>query len=347
MAETKRSEPICIALDAMGGDHGPSVTIPAALHILSRQSDLKLILVGDQDTLAQEIQNAGGKESDRLQIHHASQVVAMNELPSQALRGKKDSSMRVAINLVKEGVAHACVSAGNTGALMATARFVLKTLPGIDRPAICTMLPSIHGHTHVLDLGANIDSTAEHLFEFAVMGSVLASAVDNNPRPTVGLLNIGEEEIKGNERVKEAARILANSNLNYVGFVEGDGIYLSNTNVVVCDGFIGNVMLKASEGVAKLFAHFLKAEFKRNLLTKIIALITMPVLKAFRKRIDPRAYNGASLLGLQGIVIKSHGGADQYAFGKAILEARKEVIKDVPNMISKQLETHLTKKEAS
>jgi len=347
MAETKRSEPICIALDAMGGDHGPSVTIPAALHILSRQSDLKLILVGDQDTLSQEIQNAGGKESDRLQIHHASQVVAMNELPSQALRGKKDSSMRVAINLVKEGVAHACVSAGNTGALMATARFVLKTLPGIDRPAICTMLPSIHGHTHVLDLGANIDSTADHLFEFAVMGSVLASAVDNNPRPTVGLLNIGEEEMKGNERVKEAARILANSNLNYVGFVEGDGIYLSNTNVVVCDGFIGNVMLKASEGVAKLFAHFLKAEFKRNFLTKIIALITMPVLKAFRKRIDPRAYNGASLLGLQGIVVKSHGGADQYAFGKAILEARKEVIKDVPNMINRQLETHLTKKEAS
>jgi glycerol-3-phosphate acyltransferase PlsX len=347
MAEIRQGKLICIALDAMGGDHGPSVTVPAAIHILSRHRELKIILVGDHETLLQEVQNAGGKESEYLQIHHASQVVTMDELPSQALRGKKDSSMRVAINLVKEGVADACVSAGNTGALMATARFVLKTLTGIDRPAICTMLPSINGHTHVLDLGANIDSSAEHLFEFAVMGSVLASAVDNNPNPTVGLLNIGEEEIKGNERVKEAARILAGSDLNYIGFVEGDGVYLNPPDVVVCDGFIGNVMLKASEGVAKLFAHFLKAEFKRNILTKLVALITMPVLKAFRKRIDPRAYNGASLLGLQGIVIKSHGSADEYAFGKAILEARKEVLEDVPNMIRKQLESHLATKEAS
>lgn len=346
MAETTRSEPIYIALDAMGGDHGPGVTVPAALHILTKAPDLNIILVGDQNILEQEIQNAGGKIGDRINIVHASQVVAMDELPSQALRGKKDSSMRVAINLVKEGKAHACVSAGNTGALMATARFVLKTLPGIDRPAICTMLPSLSGHTHVLDLGANIDSSADHLFEFAVMGSVLASAVDNNPRPTVGLLNIGEEEIKGNERVKEAARLLNGSDLNYIGFVEGDGIYLNSTDVVVCDGFIGNVMLKASEGVAKLFAMFLKAEFKRNPLTMLAGLITIPVLKAFRKRIDPRSYNGASLLGLQGIVVKSHGGADQYAFGKAILEARKEVIKDVPNMISQQIEKHLSRKEA-
>jgi glycerol-3-phosphate acyltransferase PlsX len=238
-------------------------------------------------------------------------------------------------------MADACVSAGNTGALMATARFVLKTLPGIDRPAICTALPTISGHTHVLDLGANVDSSAEHLLEFAVMGSVLTSAVDNNPNPTVGLLNIGEEEIKGNERVKEAARLFHQSNLNYVGFVEGDGIYMNPTDVVVCDGFIGNVMLKASEGVAKMFASYLRTEFKRNIFTKLSALFAYPVLKAFKKRLDPRAYNGASLLGLNGIVVKSHGGADAYAFGKAILEARKEVIKDVPNQIRKMLETQL------
>ena len=347
MSDSKQTANIIIALDAMGGDHGPGVTVPAAIHILTKQPDLALILVGDRDILEQEIRNAGGVAGDRLLVEHASQVVGMDELPSQALRGKKDSSMRVAINLVKEGRAHACVSAGNTGALMATARFVLKTLPGIDRPAICTTLPTVSGHTHVLDLGANIDSSAEHLFEFAVMGSVLASAIDNNPHPRVGLLNIGAEEIKGNERVKEAARLLAQSDLNYVGFVEGDGIYLNPTDVVVCDGFIGNVMLKASEGVAKMFAYYLKGEFKRNIFTKLAGLVTMPVLKAFRKRIDPRAYNGASLLGLQGIVVKSHGGADQYAFGKAIQEAHREVLKDIPNMISQQLEAHLKRKEAS
>jgi glycerol-3-phosphate acyltransferase PlsX len=332
---------ITIALDAMGGDHGPGVTVSAAIHILKRQPDLNLILVGDRDTLEATVQEMGSSVSDRLLIEHASEVVKMTDLPSQALRKKKDSSMRVAINLVKEGMADACVSAGNTGALMATARFVLKTLPGIDRPAICTALPTISGHTHVLDLGANVDSSAEHLLEFAVMGSVLTSAVDNNPNPTVGLLNIGEEEIKGNERVKEAARLFNESDLNYVGFIEGDGIYMSPTDVVVCDGFIGNVMLKASEGVAKMFASYLKTNFKRNILTRMAALFAYPVLKAFKKQLDPRAYNGASLLGLNGIVIKSHGGADEYAFGKAILEARQEVIKDVPNQIRKMLETQL------
>jgi glycerol-3-phosphate acyltransferase PlsX len=346
VADSTSPEQIVIALDAMGGDHGPRVTVPAALHILSRQSDIKLILVGDQATLEAAIGATGKSFGDRLSIQHASQVVAMDELPSQALRGKKDSSMRVAINLVKEGKAHACVSAGNTGALMATARFVLKTLSGIDRPAICTILPTVTGHTHVLDLGANIDSTAEHLFEFAVMGSVLASAVDNNPRPSVGLLNIGEEEIKGNEQVKQASRLLGDSDLNYIGFVEGDGIYLDPPDVVVCDGFIGNVMLKASEGVAKMFVHYLKREFRRNLFSKLAALIAMPVLKSFGKRLDPRAYNGASLLGLQGIVIKSHGSADEYAFGKAILVARTEAIKNVPRLISDQLETHLSRREA-
>ena len=271
----------------------------------------------------------------------------MDELPSQALRGKKDSSMRVAINLVKEGIADACVSAGNTGALMATARFVLKTLPGIDRPAICAILPTMKGHTHVLDLGANVDSTAEHLLEFGLMGSVLTHAVDNIAKPTVGLLNIGEEEIKGNERVKEAARLFQQSELNYIGYIEGDGIYMNPCDVVVCDGFVGNVMLKTSEGVAKMFTAQLKNEFKRTLYNKIVALLCLPVLKNFKKRFDPRAYNGASLLGLNGIVVKSHGGADEYAFGKAILEARKEVIKDVPNLIRQHLEIQYKARETA
>ena len=345
MPDKNKNKLITIALDAMGGDVGPHVTVSAALHIVKRHSDLKLILVGDKEKIEHTMQELGGMVGDRLLIEHASQVVGMDELPSQALRGKKDSSMRIAINLVKEGVADACVSAGNTGALMATARFVLKTLPGIDRPAICTTLPTMKGHTHVLDLGANVDSSADHLFEFGVMGSVLTLAVDNNPKPTIGLLNIGEEEIKGNERVKEAARLFQQSELNYIGFIEGDGIYLNPADVVVCDGFVGNVMLKTTEGVAKMFAAQLKNEFKRNIFTKLAALLSLPVLRNFRKRFDPRAYNGASLLGLNGIVIKSHGGADDYAFGKAILEARKEVIKDVPNLIRQHLETQFKTKE--
>ena len=331
-----------IALDAMGGDFGPSVVVPAALSVLEEYPNLNLILVGLEDVLNEAIKGHKGHLSQQLSICHASQVVNMDELPSQALRGKKDSSMRVAINLVKEGAAQACVSAGNTGALMATARFVLKTLPGIDRPAICTSLPTVSGHTHVLDLGANVDVTAQHLFEFAVMGSVLTSAVDNIKLPRVGLLNIGEEEIKGNEVVKEAARMLNESKLNYIGYVEGDGIYLGHADVVVCDGFVGNVMLKTSEGVAKMISHYMKQEFKRNLLTKLTGMVAMPVLKAFRRRIDPREYNGASLLGLQGIVIKSHGGADSYSFANAIREAVVEVTKKVPERISSQLESLLT-----
>lgn len=255
--------------------------------------------------------------------------------------------MRVAINLVKDGKAHACVSAGNTGALMATARYVLKTLPGIDRPAISTAIPSIHGHTHMLDLGANVDCTAEHLFQFAVMGSVLVSAVDNNPSPKVGLLNIGQEEIKGSDQIKEAARLLEASNLNYIGFVEGDDIFCGDVDVVVCDGFVGNVSLKTSEGVARMVSHFIRAEFKRNLFSRFAALFAMPVLGNFKKRIDPRLYNGASLLGLQGIVIKSHGGADAFSFENAIRIARLEVEKNIAQRIDKQLEQLLTEREAS
>ncbi len=335
-----------IALDAMGGDHGPSVIVPAALQVLAETPQLNIILVGDEDTLKIELASHKHLSDPRIMIHHASQQVAMDEKPSVALRTKKDSSMRVAINLVKEKQAQACVSAGNTGALMATARFVLKMLPGIDRPAIISTLPTIKGKTHMLDLGANVDTRAENLYEFAVMGSVLTSAVENIESPTVGLLNIGEEEVKGNEIVKEASRLLADSNLNYIGFVEGDDIYKGTANVVVCDGFIGNVSLKTAEGVSKMISHYMREEFSRNILTKMAALVAMPVLNALRRRIDPRTYNGASFVGLQGIVIKSHGGADVVAFVSAIREAIIEVKKNVPEKISKHLEVALTERQA-
>ena len=336
-----------IALDAMGGDYGPEVVVPAALRFLREHEDeLALILVGDREELQRRLDAAHAGTDSRIRIHHASQTVAMDELPSHALRNKKDSSMRVAINLVNDGEADACVSAGNTGALMATARFVLKTLPGIDRPAICTVLPSIQGHTYVLDLGANVDSSSEHLFQFAVMGSVLASAVENIDRPRVGLLNIGEEEIKGNERVKVAAQLLTGSDLNYIGFVEGDGIFNSSADVVVCDGFVGNVALKSSEGVAKMIGHYMKREFSRNVLTKLAALVAAPILRSFRTKIDPRHYNGASLLGLRGIVVKSHGGADELAFANAIKIALVEARKNIPQNIHANLESILSERQA-
>ena len=255
--------------------------------------------------------------------------------------------MRQAINLVKEGEAQACVSAGNTGALMAVARFVLKTLPGVDRPAICTTLPTQRGHVHVLDLGANVDSRSMNLMEFAVMGSVLASAVDNKDFPSIGLLNIGEEEVKGNEVVKEAGRLLGESDLAYHGFVEGDDIFKGTVDVVVCDGFIGNVMLKSVEGVAKLISGTMREEFNRNLLTRLAGLAALPVLKRIRGRNDPRRYNGASLVGLQGIVIKSHGNADIYSYSQAIREAVLEVEKNVPERISNELERQLVEGRSS
>jgi len=331
----------------MGGDHGPSVVVPAALKRLDREPELRIILVGDREVLERELKSRGRVGDDRLRVHHASQKVEMDEPPAQALRNKKDSSMRVAINLVKQGEAGACVSAGNTGALMATARYVLKTLPGVDRPAIITALPTITGHTHVLDLGANVDCSAEHLFQFAVMGSVLVAAVDGNARPRVGLLNIGEEAIKGNEQVKEAAALLSRSDaVNYIGYVEGDDIYKGGADVVVCDGFVGNVALKTSEGVAKMISHFMRQEFNRNWLTRIAGLLALPALRAFRHRVDPRRYNGASLVGLQGIVVKSHGSADELSFANAIQVARREAQKNVPERISHQLSSLLLERRA-
>ncbi len=337
---------LTVALDAMGGDHGPPVIVPAAFRVLEGQPELRLILVGDRGTLEREIARHSSDHADRLSVVHASQQVRMDELPSQALRTKKDSSMRVAIDLVKRGDAHACVSAGNTGALMATARFVLKTLPGIDRPAIIAALPSVTGHTHVLDLGANVESTPRQLFQFAVMGSVLVNAVDNIPRPAVGLLNIGQEEMKGNESVKEAAQLLAASDIHYVGFVEGDDIYRGTANVVVCDGFVGNVALKSSEGVASMIGHFIREEFRRTVWSRAAGLIALPVLRAFGRRIDPREYNGASFVGLRGIVIKSHGSADVVAFSCAISLALAEIRKNVPERISQHLESVLSQAEA-
>ena len=331
------TRPLTIALDGMGGDIGPDVVVPAALRVLKTTSDtIRLILVGQEDILLTRLARFKAKGHPGIIVRHASQLVNMDESPAQALRVKKDSSMRVAINLVKQGEANACVSAGNTGALMATARFVLKTLPGIDRPAICTTLPTVRGHTRMLDLGANVDSKAEHLLQFAVMGSVLAE-VNGIRRPRVGLLNIGEEDIKGNEQVKDAAQLLAASDLNYIGFVEGDGVYLDEVDVVVCDGFVGNVALKSSEGVAKLIRHLMTQEFKRNLLTHLAGLIVLPVLRAFSRRIDPRRYNGASLLGLQGSVVKSHGGADALAFANAIQVAILEAQRAVPQRIDAHL----------
>ena len=331
----------------MGGDNGPTVIVPAAITSLERHPNLHLILVGDESTLVNSIEEHGSQLGTRLRIHHASEVVEMDEMPSQALRKKKDSSMRVSINLVHEGVADACVSAGNTGALMATSRFVLKMLAGIDRPAIISHLPSANGHTYMLDLGANVDSTAENLRDFAVMGSVLASAVDNIHDPKVALLNVGEEEIKGTGSVKEAAQLLAKADLNYVGFAEGDDIFLGDIDVIVCDGFVGNIALKSSEGVAKLVTTTLKASFTSSWYAKLAALIALPVLAKFKKTFDPGSYNGASFVGLKGIVIKSHGSADAYAFANAIDIAIREVEKQVPDAISSRLEQVLNGEQAA
>jgi glycerol-3-phosphate acyltransferase PlsX len=332
-----------IALDAMGGDHGPAEVVPAALAALRSHPDLVLILVGQETVLADILRQHATAPSARLEIVHAPEVVEMHEPPSVALRSKKQSSMRIAIDLVKDGRADACVSAGNTGALMAMARYVLKMLPGIDRPAICTTMPGINGATHLLDLGANVSPTSEQLFQFAVMGSELCSAIDNIESPTVALLNVGAEEIKGNDIVKQAAALLSQSYLNYVGFVEGSDFYTGKVNVIVCDGFSGNIALKASEGVAEFLTYHARREFSRSLYGRFAAWLCGPILRAIRNHIDPRTYNGASLLGLLGIVVKSHGGADRVGFAHAIDEAVLEVEKNVPDRIASRLEAILTR----
>jgi len=322
----------------MGGDHGPHVTVPAALEFGRARGDVAVVLVGSGEAIERELAAHGAQPGPRLRVQHAAEVVAMDERPVQALRFKKNSSMRIAVNLVKSGAAQACVSAGNTGALMAISRFVLKTLPGIDRPAIATVLPNMRGgYTTVLDLGANVDCTPEQLMQFGVMGAMLVAALEHTERPSVGLLNIGVEDIKGNDTVKLAAELLRASGLNFYGNVEGDDIFKGTTDVVVCDGFVGNSVLKASEGVVKMMVAFLRQEFSRNLLRKLAALAAMPVLNALHERMDPGRYNGASLVGLRGIVIKSHGSADRFAFGQALKRAADEVSNDVVARIADRM----------
>jgi glycerol-3-phosphate acyltransferase PlsX len=327
----------------MGGDHGPSVIVPAALAALQRDADLRITLVGLKDPVRALLNGAAAPLLDRISVREATQVVTMDEKPQEALRKKKDSSMRVAIDLVKSGEADACVSAGNTGALMATGRFVLKTIEGIDRPAIISRIRARHGHTHMLDLGANAECTGEHLFQFAVMGSVVAADMHGIARPRIGVLNIGEEETKGDSVVQEAARLLSGSQLNYIGFVEGDDIFSGEVDVVVTDGFTGNVALKTMEGLANMLVGAVKTEYTRNPLRYLGAAASWPVLRSLRREFDPRTYNGASMVGLTGVVIKSHGSADTVSFANAIavglIEARKGVPSQISNLLKAQLVT--------
>ncbi len=322
----------------MGGDHGLSVTIPACIAAVEKNANLHLLLVGNKEAIGAHLKRHGMTDHAQFTIVHAPEMVDMDELPSHALRKKKKSSMRIAINLVKEGEAEACVSAGNTGALMATARFVLKTLPGIDRPAIIAELPTKHSKTRVIDLGANVDSRAEHLFQFAVMGSALVRAVDHKDKPTVAVLNVGVEEIKGNDQVKRTAQMLSECDvINYMGYVEGNDFYSGEADLIVCDGFVGNVALKSSEGLYKLIALVLKEAFMKNAWTKFVSILARPVLMQLKKRMDPARYNGATLIGLNGIVVKSHGGASAEAFQFALEQASMQVENRVVDLVREQI----------
>jgi len=322
---------LTIAVDAMSGDHGAEAAVPAALDVLASTPDLRLIIVGRGEAVRPLL--GRGPHLERCSVVEAAEVVGMDERPQDALRRKKNSSMRVAINLVEKGDAAACVSAGNTGALLATARFVLGMIPGIDRPAIVSAVPAVHGHTVMLDLGANPDCNADHLVQFAVMGSVIASDLHGVPQPRVGFLNIGEEDIKGTDELREANRRLTGSALNFVGFVEGDDIFSGDVDVVVTDGFTGNVALKTMEGLARFIGGAMREEFTRNPLRKVGAVAAAPSLNALKTRLDPRAYNGASMVGLQGVVIKSHGGADRVSFANAVRVALTEARNGVPAQI--------------
>ncbi len=312
---------IRVAIDAMGGDHGLVVTIPAAVEFLERNPSASVLLVGQAPRIEAALgqQSAFPRLQSRIQIRHTDEVVAMDDPPAVALKGKRRSSMRLALEAVSDGEAQAAVSAGNTGALMAISRYVLKTLEGIDRPAIATSLPNrTGGSTLMLDLGANVDCSPEHLVQFAMMGAALVTSLGGESRPSIGLLNVGEEIIKGNETVKQAGELLRATSLNFVGNVEGNDIFKGTVDVIVCDGFVGNVALKTSEGLAQMMGGFLKKEFTQSWFTRLLALAARPVLKRFARRVDHRRYNGAALLGLRGIVFKSHGSADAYAFRHAL-----------------------------
>lgn len=327
-----------ITIDCMGGDHGPSVTVPAAINFIRRHDDAELILVGVEGTITSLLSRLKAGDQPRIRVVGASEVVTMDDSIEVALRRKKDSSMRVALNLVKEGQASACVCAGNTGALVAVSRYVLKTLPGIERPALATVMPNEHGFTTMLDLGANVDCEPQHLLQFAEMGHALVSAIEGKERPTIGLLNIGEEVLKGNEVIRRAGELLRASTLNFYGNVEGNDIYKGTTDIVVCDGFVGNVALKTSEGLAQMLVKMIKEEFGRSWASKLAALLAWPVLSRLKKRVDHRRYSGAALLGLRGLVIKSHGSADAYAFEYAIQRGYDAVKNGVQQRLAQALE---------
>ncbi|MGC8099782.1 phosphate acyltransferase PlsX [Metapseudomonas otitidis] len=327
-----------IAIDAMGGDFGPRCIVPASIACLAEFPSLHLVLVGQAPVLEELIARESGVDRRRLSVEHAAEVVAMDERPSQALRSKPDSSMRVALDLVRAGRAHACVSAGNTGALMALSRYVLKTLPGIDRPAMVTAIPTARGHCHLLDLGANVDCSAEHLYQFAVMGSVAAEALGLRS-PRVALLNVGTEDIKGNQQVKLAASLLQQANgLNYIGYIEGDALYRGEADVVVCDGFVGNILLKSSEGLVAMISARIESLFTENLGSRLVGALALPLLSRLKGDLAPSRHNGASFLGLQGIVVKSHGSAGADGFQSAIRRAVIEVRENLPQRLHGRLE---------
>ncbi|MDH4554204.1 phosphate acyltransferase PlsX [Pseudomonas sp. BN417] len=327
-----------VAIDAMGGDFGPRCIVPASVACLAEFPSLHLVLVGQAPLLEELIARVPVADRQRLQIEHASEVIGMDERPAQALRGKPDASMRVALELVRNGRAQACVSAGNTGALMALSRYVLKTLPGIDRPAMVSAIPTARGHCHLLDLGANVDCSAEHLYQFAVMGAVAAEALGVE-RPRVALLNVGTEDIKGNQQVKLAASLLQQAQgLNYIGYIEGDGLYRGEADVVVCDGFVGNILLKSSEGLASMISARIEALFTENLGSRLVGSLALPLLRRLRTDLAPARHNGASFLGLQGIVIKSHGSAGSEGFQSAIRRALIEVRENLPQRLHGRLE---------
>ena len=332
-----------VSIDASGGDFGFPVTVKAGINALGIYQDLHLHFVGDEKCIQKELNKHSIYNSflDRISITHASEVIDMGDSPSTALRHKKDSSMRVAINLIENGTVDACVSAGNTGALISIARFILKTIEGVDRPAIMGSIPTLNGHIHVLDLGANVDSKPETLLQFAIMGSIVVQNTENIKDPTIGLLNVGVEEMKGHNKIQDTAELLKDSSLNYSGFVEGDDIFKGVVDVVVCDGFEGNIALKASEGVAKMFTHLIKESFNKNFLTKVVAIFAKPIMSNFKSKVDTGQYNGASLLGLKGVVVKSHGNADIDSYFQAIKEAYLEAHAKITDKISSQLTREL------
>ncbi len=333
---------ITIALDMMSGDSGLNTSVPAALKCMEEMNDLFLILVGNQNEITKEL---GGKfqefKDKKFSIIHTDEYVGMSDDILVALRSKKNSSMKLSIKSVKDNNADAAVSAGNTGALMALSKIILDTIPGIDRPAICTALPTKSGLMHMLDLGANIECNETNLYQFSVMGSALVQSLEISSNPIIGLLNIGSEEIKGNNTIKKAAALLQTSELNYTGFVEGDDIFSGKFDVIVADGYAGNIALKSIEGVANFISYTMKNEFNKNFYNKFSSIISYPVLKGMKKKVDPRRYNGASLLGLQGVVVKSHGSADSYAFSRAIKTAYYEVKNQILDKIETLIQTKL------